>query len=209
MPFRKQMKLYTSFAQDSVSWRKNVALQILIRKFRLAQIITKCRSNYLRKRGLEKERTLNNLLELASTHDRASGKQSSEDFNEYFVTVSRLTGAGSNKDKHKMWTHTGCTVSSVALITHIKIDARQKVKNAKLVVKRNTLQNAAVIQSRWQENILEMSQKKRLTQTKNQVMKNILETHKYNLWNRLMLMFKSMYLLFKHRTHAKEKAHRK
>ena len=68
------------------------------------QIVAKCRSNYLRKRALEKERTLSNLLELARTIELAESRAnrispgismgvSSHD------TVNKLTGARS-KQRH-------------------------------------------------------------------------------------------------------------
>ena len=68
------------------------------------QIIAKVRSNYLRKRALEKERTLSDLLELARTTELAESRAmrispgismgvSSHD------TVNRLTGTGS-KQRH-------------------------------------------------------------------------------------------------------------
>ena len=68
------------------------------------QIVAKCRSNYLRKRALEKERTLSNLLELARTVELAESRANrispgismgvlSHD------TVNKLTGARS-KQRH-------------------------------------------------------------------------------------------------------------
>ena len=86
------------------------------------QIVAKCRFNYLRKRGLEKGRTLSNLLELARTIELAESRamrispgisvgvsSSSHD------TVNKLTGAGLKQRHTKTKTHTKCELKQYAM----------------------------------------------------------------------------------------------
>ena len=83
-----------------------------------------------------------------------------------------------------MQTRVGCIVFSVVLITRMEINAQHDQECNACGPK-------------------QMSQYNALTQIKNQAVKLTMEQHKYNLWNRLMLMVKNMILLIEQDSHRR------